>query len=189
MLDGQERKLVSCIPKSFRSFNSQECFLPPSKSPWGRPTVWTESALCREFLFINDFWVAKGWGEPMSSDNITDNGEWELASDWSMEHRAALWLASTISNNWWLLWSELWNAASIVRASGGQWCGGNGDSYPGQIFGPVWSISDICNIDPGQWATRTSEPPPRTEHDFWQMELLLSQLSHVWSRVSATTIK
>ena len=24
------------------------------------------------------------------------------------------------------------------------------------------SISDICNIDPGQWATRTSEPPPRT---------------------------
>ena len=24
------------------------------------------------------------------------------------------------------------------------------------------SISDICNIDPGQWATRTSEPTPRT---------------------------
>ena len=131
------------------------------RSQGGRLTVSKQLCAC----FIACYWsiMVSGWRS------------WKKrwASNWAMTRLTTLLLES---EKWLLkgrdqfnitllatsrdnstLRSELWNEGSIVKCSG-QWCGGNGDSYP-QIFGPVWIHFRYLQYWP--W-TMGSEPPPRT---------------------------
>ena len=158
-------RIPAPCPHTWARPNCQQQCLRLSQEPRRAPNCLL-TTVCRVhclLLIHNGFWVAELAelpSEQLSNDTMTRLTTLLLESEkWLLKGRdqfnITLLLATSRDNS--TLRSELWNEGSIVRCSG-QWCGGNGDSYP-QIFGSVWIHFRYLQYWP--W-TMGSEPPPRT---------------------------